>query len=183
MRSIVVVITVFICSVMCVLSVLTIDSFTLQKDELERALDFATEQAIHRCIEDGITDADEVAFVAIEAFRSQINSDKGNLVLYVLHADENIVDLAVSFTYTQYNGTKKEIVNRKTAIKDWENDDLHPVVRLINEKYIDESPERGGLKENSVWRFNNTLKNVLSNKQVDGVWLNVQQAVTIKTGE
>ena len=181
MRSIVIVVTVFVCSLMCVLSVLTIDSFTLQKDEIERALDFATEQTVYRCLESSVTKQDDVISIATETFSSCINSDRGDLTLYILYADENAIDLAVSFVYTQYNGTKKEISSRKTAIKDWENGDIQPIVRIISEKYLEETPERGGLKENSVWKSSNVLQTVLANKCVDGVWTNVLQAVVIKT--
>ena len=180
MRSIIVVITTFVCCVVTIASVLTIDSYTLQKNEIECAMDFALEQTVRNCLEEGTTDLNSVANKAITIFQSQINSERGDLILYVLHADENIVDMYASFTYTQYNGTKKEVTKRKTVIKDWEDDENDFSIRMISEKYLNEAPERGGLKENSVWKTDTLLSTVLGNQQVDGEWKTVQKVVAVK---
>lgn len=181
MRSIVVTCSVFVCCVLAIVTVLTIGSYDLQRDEIERAVDYALEQTVRRCMEESISGRNEVAVVAANSFKSQINSKRGTLDLYILYADENIVDMYVSFVYTQYNGTEKEITCRKTIIKDWEDDDAEPIIRMISEKYLNQSPERGGLKENSVWKTNPLLKTILSNKQTDGEWENIQRIINIKT--
>ncbi len=182
MRSVIVVLTTFMCCFICIFTIMTIGSHNLQNDEIERAMDYALEQTARKCIEEQIKDDDSIVFVAADAFQSQINSNRGTLVLSVLYADENIVDLHAAFVYTQYNGTEKEITKRKTIIRDWEEDyELDAIIRGISEKYLNVSPDAGGLKANSVWKTDSLLQTVLGNKQVDGVWENVQLTVEMKT--
>lgn len=167
MRSIIVILVTFFFCIMSFLSILTIDTYVLQQDEIEKAMDFALEQTM----QDSITDPDEIAIKTIENFSSQINSKRGTLAVHVLHADDNIIDLAISLSYTQYNGTKKEIEKRKTIIKDWEEGkEKEAVIRMIGKEYLYTTPANGGLKENSVWKTDMLLQNVLEKGKVGEVW-------------
>lgn len=175
MRSVIVLMTTVIFCVVTIFSVLTISSYTLQKNELENAMNIALDQTVRSCIESKITDANEIASTATSNFKNHISSKRGTLVLSVLYADENIVDMYASFTYTQYNGSSKVITVRKTVVRDFTDGEDDFIIRQISKKYLSETPERGGLKENSAWRTNstlkNTLKNVLENKQDgEGNW-------------
>ena len=175
MRSVIVVMTAVILCVVTVFSVLTISNRNLQKNELENALDIALDQSVRSCVEEGITDANGIANTAVVNFKNYVASKRGTLVISVLYADENIVDLYASFTYTQYNGSEKVFSARKTVIRDWTEGEEDFIIRQISEKYLNESAERGGVKEDSVWRTNATLKNklkeVLTNKQDEnGAW-------------
>ena len=109
MRSVVTAIVSFVCCVLTLVTIMTIGSFNLQRDELVRAVDFAAKQTVRQCAAEGITKESEIESVLVNAFKSQINSKKGTLKLYILYADENAVDIAADFTYTQYNGTEKKI--------------------------------------------------------------------------
>ena len=167
MRSIIVIVVTFFFCIMTLISIVTIDSYVLQKDEIERAVDFALEQTM----QDSITDPNEIAIRTVENFKSQINSKNGTLSVYVLYADENIIDLAISFSYMQYNGTKKEIETRETIIRDWEEGkENESVVRMISRDYLYKSSDKGGLKENSVWKSSELLKIILEKEKVEGVW-------------
>ena len=177
MRSFIVIVVTFFFCIMTLLSIMTIDSYVLQKDEIERAMDFALEQTM----QDPITDPDEIAIKTIENFQSKINSKKGTLSVYVLYADDNIIDLAIQFSYTQINGTKKEIEVRETIIKDWETgkeDEF--IVRMIGKEYLSKAPENGGLKENSIWKSIPLLQIVLENEKIEGKWENSQLSFTTK---
>lgn len=167
MRSITVVIVTFFFSIMSLITLLTVDSYLLQKDEITKAMDYALEQTMR----ESISDPDEIAIRTVENFKSQIRSKRGTLTVYVLYADENIIDLSISFSYTQYNGTKKEIEERKTIIRDWEDGKKNEsIIRMISAKYLNETPEKGGLKENSIWKTNSLLQTVLEKEKVGGKW-------------
>lgn len=175
MRSVIVITTIVLLCVVTIFSVLTISSYTLQKNELENAMDIALDQTVRNCIEAKITNASEIANTAASNFKNYISSKRGTLVFSVLYADENIMDLYASFTYTQYNGSNKVITARKTVVRDWTEGEEDFIIRQISKKYLSETQERGGLKENSVWRTNSTLKStlksVLENEQdEDGNW-------------
>ena len=178
MRSIIVnLVALFFCLI-SLLSILTIDSYVLQQDEIERAMDFTLQETMN----DPVTDPNEIALKVVQTMQTQIQSNRGTCVVYVLYADDNIIDLAVSFSYTQYNGTKKEIEKRKTIIKDWEDGkENEAVVRRIGKEFLNKSPENGGLKENSVWKTNNLLKTVLEKEKTGMSWGNPQFKFEIKT--
>lgn len=185
MRTAAVVISIFLTSFLCIITVLTIGSYTLQKDEIEKALDFALVQTMRTCAEEQIVNPDTIANKAKDNFDSQINSKRGSLKLYVLYADENVIDLAVEFSYTQYNGTKKKISCRETIIKDWSVDSpAEYTIRGISKKYLNEAPERGGLTENSVWKqsseYKTLLQNIFANTKVGSEWNLSQNLFTIK---
>lgn len=186
MRSAAVVITIFVCSFLCIITVLTVGSYSLQKDEIERALDYALVQTARSCVDEQITNPNDIAEKTKEMFASQIKGKRGTLKLFVLHADENIIDLAVSFSYKQYNGTKKEIHCRETVIKDWaEESPNNFVLRGISKKYLNEAPERGGLMSDSIWKKEGTeqknlLQTVFSNEQNNNEWKTIQKQFIIK---
>lgn len=182
MRSGVTVIITFLCCILSIVTILTVGSFTLQRDEIERAMDFTAKQTARQCIEEGIENKSEIEATLANTFTSQINSKNGTLILYVLHADENIVDIASDFVYTQINGSEKRISCRKTYIKDWEEDkEEESEFRFINDKYASQTPENGGLKRFSVWKYDNMLETVLENEQLeDGSWRQYEKIFEIK---
>lgn len=178
MRSIIVIIVTFFFTMFCVLSILTIDSYVLQCDEIEKAMDFTLEQTM----QDPVSDPNEIALKIVKTMQSQINSDRGTFTVTVLYADDNIIDLAVSLSYTQYNGTKKIIERRKTIVRDWEKGkENEAVIRKIGKEFLTEAPENGGLKENSVWKTDNLLQTVLEKEKVGIRWENPQFEFEIKT--
>lgn len=182
MRSGMVAITTFLCCVLAVIAVMTVGSFNLQRDELERAVDFCVKQTARECIAKEIEDKEEIEAIAANAFSSQINSKKGTLNLFILYADKNVIDIAANFSYSQYNGSVKRISCRKTLIRDWEDGkENEGETRFINKDYAKKAPEGGGLKENSVWKDDSLLDYIFANKQYeDGSWESYENVVELK---
>lgn len=171
MRSGVVVITTFMCCFLALICIMTIGNYNLQRDELERAIALTAEQTLRRCEAEGITDENEIASVATETFSSLINSKKGTLHFYVLYADKNAIDIAAEFSYKQYNGTQKNLSFRKTCIIDWEEGlEEDAKMRFVSDACLVESAENGGLKDNSVWKSEGVLADILNNQKNSDEW-------------
>lgn len=185
MRSGVTVIVTFLCCIVGLVTVLTIGSFTLQENEIERAMDFTVKQVARHCMDEGVEDVFEIETLLANTFSSQINSKNGNLTFFVLYADANLIDVDAEFSYKQFNGTKKTISCRKTYIRDWEKDkEEEAELRFISEKYAYEPTEDGGLKADSIWRYDTTLENVFKNKKLaNGTWENSKATFEIKIEE
>lgn len=182
MRAGITAIVTFVSCFLALITIMTIGSYNLQKDELQRATDFAVKQTVRQCIAEEIEDENKIASMIVQSFKSQVNSKNGTLDVYVLHADKNIIDVGVMFKYKQYNGSEKSIACRSTVIRDWEEGKEEGAeIRFISQKYFNKSPDEGGLKENSIWKTDATLFHTLTNTaSSNGNWTNFSKKVQIK---
>lgn len=172
----------FLCCFIAIVTVMTIGSYTVQRDELERAVAFATEEAVRQCVENEVTNETEVSNIVQDKLVDKVKSKNGQLTLYILHAEKDLIDVAVRFEYAQYNKSKKVITKRVTVIRDWEEGKENEAeIRFISAKYFAKAESSGGLKNDSVWRKTAILNNVLNNKQnEDGTWTTFLQMTSIK---
>lgn len=173
MRSGITIVMTFLCCFLVVVGIMTIGSYILQKDEMEKSVAFATEDAVRYCVENNVNSEEQIADIVRNKLIDQIKSKRGTIDLYVLYANKDLIDVAVTLKYNQYNHSDKTITKRVTVIRDWEEGKENKAdVRLISAKYFVKAPEMGGLKTNSVWRKDTILNEVLNNKQKsDGTWL------------
>ena len=72
MRAGITSIVTFVCCLLCIVTVLTIGSYNLQRDELERAVALAAKQTARQCLSEGITDNEHINLVALKVIVSGI---------------------------------------------------------------------------------------------------------------
>ena len=74
MRAGITSIVTFICCFLTIVTMMTIGSFNLQRDELEKAINFTVRQTAKQCLAEDIKNTEDVCSIITKTFNYQINS-------------------------------------------------------------------------------------------------------------